>query len=261
MTNYLSSAMLSAGASCFGAIIEIEKNMSQAEINTLIASKTMMSAQPTLMSALQNSYQAQAQDQLISGEIAGIGSIGAGVTQLGLTLQGARAGETAYNEELEPNTLKATIEPVESETPQATVEGRNALEMDDQPARPAANDSTDAPQKSVQKDAAVKTGEEKTDEQIKKDKKLREQKRQNEIQKWQNFAQVASPFLNGVATAIKSPFDASITQKTGAAQAVGSVIQGNQTAQSSNANLVQTYKDAFTNASQILAGIVSAQNH
>src|ERR1700681_2686356 len=96
MTNFLSSAMLSAGAACFDSIIKIEQNMSQAEINTLIASEEMMKAQPLLMTALHNSYEAQARNQLISGEIAGVGSIGAGAVQFGFSCYGGIAGGKAY---------------------------------------------------------------------------------------------------------------------------------------------------------------------
>lgn len=262
MTNYLSTAMLSAGASCFGSIIEIEKNMSQAEINTLLASKQMMDVQPLLMTALQNSFEAQARDQFISGLIGGVSAIGAGLTQFGLTKMGDMAGDEAFNEDLETKQFKTTSEvvepkPVASNNEKGTVEAQinNVSEE-----RQVANESTNT-QQTDQKVVAAKENEQKTAEETRKDNKLREQKRLSKIQTYQNYAQLAGSSINGAATAGRSYFDAGATRNAGSAQAMGSVIQGNQTAQTSNANLVQTYKEAFTNASQILAGIVSAQNH
>ena len=260
MTNFLSTAMLSAGAACFGSIIEIEKNMSQAEIKTLKASETMMDVQPLMLTALQNSYNAQADDQFVAGMIGGVGAMGAGAAQFGLTIMGNAAGDKAFNEDLEPNTLKVTSEPVEPETTMATVEGRNEIETNDLSERPVANDST--PQRTaVQKETAIEQNEQKTAEQTKKDNKLREQKRLSKIQTYQNYAQLAGTSLNGAATAGRSYFDADGTRQGGSASAMGTVIQGNQTAQSSNKDMVQVYKEAFTNASQILAGIVSAQRN
>ncbi|HEY5235230.1 MAG TPA: hypothetical protein VIJ14_03535, partial [Rhabdochlamydiaceae bacterium] len=264
MTNYLSSAMLSAGASCFGAIIDIEKDMSQAEINTLIASETMMSVQPLLMTALHNSYEAQAQDQLISGEIAGASAIAAGGVQLGLVGYGAYAADAASNAELEePNLVKATVVP--DETPTASMEGENTsdIEMEDFANKPAVSDSdgntenTAAQEKTTAKETQQKTEETQEDKDAKAQRE-KNAKAQYKIiaNKYSNFVQIFGPAINGVGTAAKSPFDAFATQNAGTAQAVNSVISGNQTAQSSNASLVQTYKDAFTNASQILAGIV-----
>lgn len=260
MTNFLSTAMLSAGAACFGSIIEIEKNMSQAEINTLKASETMMDVQPLMLTALQNSYNAQANDQFYAGLVGGLGAMASGAAQFGLTVMGNTAGDEAYNEDLEPNTLKVTSEPVESETPMATVEGRNEIETNDLSERPVANDSINAPQQAaVQKEVAIEQNEQKTADQTKKDNKLREQKRLSKIQTYQNYAQLTGTSLNGAATAGRSYLDASATRNGGSASAMNTVINGNQTAQGSNKEMVQTYKEAFTNASQILAGIVSAQ--
>jgi hypothetical protein len=232
--------------------------MSQAEINSLIASETMMSAQPTLMKALQNSFEAQAHDQLISGLIGGIGSIGAGVAQFGITKMGESAAADALKEDSKPNTLRTTVKSVESK---ATIEGNNESALKELPKESAVNNSTNA-QEDAQKNVAANGNTRKTDEEIREEKnKVRKQNSKNAIQRYQNFAQLAGTSLNGVATAAKSPFDMGATKNGGTASAVGTVIQGNQTAQNSNANMVQTYKEAFTNASQILAGIVSAQNH
>jgi hypothetical protein len=261
MTNFLSSAMLSAGAACFDSIIKIERNMSQAEINTLQASEEMMKAQPLMLTALQSSYNAQAHEQFVAGLIGGCGAMAAGAFQFGLTKMGDSAGDKAFNEDLEPGKLRVTSEKVESATPKATVEGRNEIELDDLSQKHATNDSTNAPQKTVEKEVAVEKNEQKTAEETKKDNKLREQKRLSKIQTYQNYAQLAGTSINGAATAGRSYFDSSATKDGGSASAMGTVIQGNQTAQSSNANMVQTYKEAFTNASQILAGIVSAQRN
>jgi hypothetical protein len=236
--------------------------MSQAEINTLEASKTMMAVQPLMLTALQNSYNAQADDQFYAGLIGGCGAMAAGAAQFGLTVMGNTAGDKAYNEDLETNKLKVTSEPVESATPKATVEANNAVELDDLSQKPAANDSTNVPQRAaVQKEAAIEQNEQKTVEQTKKDNKLREQKRLSKIQTYQNYAQLTGTSLNGAATAGRSYLDASATRNGGSAQAMGTVISGNQTAQSSNKDMTQVYKEAFTNASQILAGIVSAQRN
>ncbi len=261
MTNYLSTAMLSAGASCFGGIIAMEGEMSEAEINTLLASKTMMDVQPLMLEGMLDAYAEQADNQQAAGVITGVGSIVAGGVQLGITGMGEKAGKAAYEEELGTPAIKATVAPVESELPQAksTVVGQNSkdIEMDDYSNLPADSNSPNAP-KTVQKEADVVTGKQKTAEEIKEENKLRDQKKLSKIQTYQNIAQLAGTSLNGIATVAKSPFDASATKNAGTAQAMGTVISGNQTAQASNAALAKTYEDAFATANQILAGIVSS---
>ncbi len=279
MTNFLSSAMLSAGAACFDSIIKIESNMSQAEIKTLEASEEMMKAQPLMLTALQSSYNAQADDQFVSGLISGLGDIGAGALQFTLTKMGENAGDKAYDAPLEPGQLRGTSEKVETATPKASVEGKNEIELDDLSKKPEANDSTTP--KAVEKEVAVEKNEHTTDAEREKAKKkaekkvakkqreeakkleeetrTREQRRQTAIQTYQSYAQCAGTAFKGAATAGSSYFNADGTRKGGSAQAMGTVITGNQTAQGSNKEMAQTYKEAFTNASQILAGIVSAQ--
>jgi hypothetical protein len=262
MTNYLSSAMLSAGASCFGAIIEIEKNMSQAEINALQASRTMMDQQPLLMQALHNSYEAQAHDQLVSGVIAGVGSMGAGVVQLGLIGVGTYKANAESEAMLkEPSTLEITSQQRPQQS--AGLEGQNNP-IENRPVEQEPNGQAQ-PQVAHEEAVVVENKQSTTEEleQAEKAKLKREKKasaRYNEVSnQYTTFSQIFGPMINGASGTGKSFYDAGATRNGGTAQAMSTVLSGNQTAQSSNEKMAQTYKEAFTNASQVLAGIVSAQ--
>ncbi len=269
MTNYLNTAMLSAGANCFGALLEIEQNMSQAEINALIASQSIMAMQPLLVTGTQNLYDAQATDTLISGIIGGVGQIAGGVAQLGLTVKGASEGQAEFNKPIEPAELQVTQEVVpaakigQAPAAAAAVDAANANQAPapgEAPAKVAASENATSEtreQTDADKQKAARTAQKKADSDL----KIKEDRRSAAVQKYQAYGQLSSTILNGFGTVGRGPTDMFATQHQGEAAALGTVAQGNQAAQGSFTALTQTYKDAFTNAAQVLAGIVSAQNH
>ncbi|HEX4840125.1 MAG TPA: hypothetical protein VFU89_06755 [Rhabdochlamydiaceae bacterium] len=272
MTNFLSTAQLTPGAACWKALLEIESEMSHAYIEAMEASKNLMKAQPLFTQATLGSYKAQANNQLISGSIGGGSEIAAGLTQFGLSYKGDLEGDKAFKETMEPDTLRVTAEnvtppaPRTSTTPNstaaATVEGRNeAPTTQTDETRTSERSAIQTREEGQNSTSTREDADEKAKTKAEKQKKLGEQRRQGVVQKYQNYVQLSGAVLRGLGTTASTPFNSQATQNAGLAQAVGNVTQGNQTAQNSYNTLTQTYKDAFTNAAQVLAGVVAAQSH
>ncbi|HEX2579718.1 MAG TPA: hypothetical protein VHK67_04885 [Rhabdochlamydiaceae bacterium] len=273
MTSYLSKAQLTPGAACWKALLEIEKEMSHAYVEAMQASEKLMEAQPLFTQATQNSYNAQAKNQLASGLISGGSELLSAGTQVFFSVKGNTEGDKAFNESMEPETLRVTAEEVTqpsarastapTSTAAAVVEGNNAdsAEPANAATAPGAERSAAQTRDVSENNTSAREDAEEKAKKAEKQKKLGEQKRQTTIQKYQTYAQLVGTGLHGLGTVGSTPFNTFATQNAGLAQAVGNVVQGNQSAQSSYNTLTQTYKDAFTNASQVLAGVVAAQSH
>jgi|GEM_PF-1989934 len=271
MTNFLSTAQLTPGAACWKALLEIESEMSHAYIEAMKASEKLMEAQPLFTQATLSSYNAQAKNQLISGCISGGSELAAGLTQFGLSYKGDLDGDKAFKETMAPEELRVTAEEVTppaaraSATPTSTaaavVEGRNEAPTTQTEETRTERSAIQTREESQNNTSTREDADEKAKAKAEKQKKLGEQRRQGVIQKYQNYVQMSGAVLRGLGTTVSSPFNSQATQNGGFAQAVGNVTQGNQTAQNSYNTLTQTYKDAFTNAAQVLAGVVAAQSH
>lgn len=271
MTHFLSTAQLTPGAACWKALLEIETEMSHAYIEAMKASEKLMEAQPLFTQATLSSYNAQAKNQLVSGLISGGSELASAGTQLGISIRGDVVGDRAYQETMEPETLRVTAEEVTppaartSATPTSTaaavVEGRNEAPITQTEETRTERSAIQTREESQNTTSTREDADEKAKAKAEKQKKLAENRRQGVIQKYQTYAQLSGTALHGAGTIGSSPFNTFATQNAGLAQAVGNVTQGNQTAQNSYNTLTQTYKDAFTNAAQVLAGVVAAQSH
>lgn len=280
MTNYLTTAVASNGSACFLAVLEIEKEMSDAQEKTLQASNMTVGLAPTLVQGQLNATNAQADDQASSGWWAAAGQIAQGATALGCAFYGEKfAGNKAYEDEMssENNQMKVTAE--EEGTPAQINEGENAAATvtarttgsSDAPtegtdaarveaASETTTETTEAQEEvDTQKTITKKAGQKnQTDEEKAEALKERaQQARLNAVNKWCNtYAQSISPVTASGFNVRKGYIDADGTRVGGLATAAGQVLQTNQSAQSSQSSLVQAFEKGFDSAASTLASII-----
>jgi hypothetical protein len=276
MTNYLTTAVASNGSACFLAVLEIEKEMSDAQEKTLQASNQTVDLVPNLVQGQLNATNAQADNQASSSLFAAAGQIAQGVTALGCAFYGEKfAGNNAYEDEMSSgnNQMRVTAEEekaptqiTENDGATATVTARN----DGTSAAPTERSGTarvEAATENTQEQAEVdtkktmtkKAGQKnQTDEEKAETLKERaQQARLSAINKWCNtYAGNVAPMTSSGFGIGKGNVDASSTQNGGLATAAGQVVQTNQSAVSSQSALTQAYEKGFDSAASTLASII-----